>query len=155
MRTRRAYSGPSQRLITQLTEPLEAIILEYVDAHGDELVQPFIQSHLQGRGTAISDAELERVRSEAERWLEGLPDAMLANLSLNRLGWEQFVTQKLNEGELELLAQRAMKGPATASSPGEFAVRLRQVATSIDSTQQPDIDKVRSDLEQLLVILES
>ena len=160
MKTRRAYGpGVSDKLLDQIAEAIEVVIVEYIDKNHDFLAQQYIQPRMQG-GTPRTEAFLSKIRADADTFMDDvLPQAMLDNISVQRLGLDKFIADRLTEGELSNLADRAMRGVQAVSSsltagrdmkPSQAANELRRIASAIQNSKNPDRRMVASAIRRVL-----
>jgi RNase adaptor protein for sRNA GlmZ degradation len=154
VRKHRAYEGPSDEFLDRLAEPIEAAILDYIDANHDYLVQKFIQPRLK-RAQAPSEEMLANLRREADVFMDNtLPQLMLDKVDIQRLGLDRFIAERLNENELARITNQALGIPGMASvTPKQVTYALRRIAARIDASEKPSPKLVSRDLETVLKAL--
>jgi hypothetical protein len=150
----RAYEGPSDEFLDRLAEPIEAAVLDYIDANHDYLAQKFIQPRLK-RAQAPSEEMLANLRKEADTFMDDvLPQLMLDKVDIQRLGLDRFIAERMNENELARITNQALGIPGMASvTPKQVTYALRRIAARIDASKKPDSKLVSRDLECVLAAM--
>jgi hypothetical protein len=104
--------------------PFEVAVMEFVDSSYDDLMRQYTQSRLKSRRDPPTEQELQALEQEAERFMDDvLPAKILEALDLDRMGYDRFVQQRLNEVFLNGVVDSVMNG-LTEAAPSRAASLL-------------------------------
>ena len=104
--------------------PFEVAVMEFVDSSYDDLMRQYTQSKLRSRRDPPSEQELQALELEAEKFMDDvLPARILEALDLDRMGYDRFIQQRLNDVFLSGVVDSVMND-MTEAVPGRAASLL-------------------------------
>jgi hypothetical protein len=119
-----AYSEPPSGFVRELSMPFEVAIHEFIDNNYDALARKYTQSKLTSKGRAPTVDELEKLEGETSSYMDDiLPSKMLKAIDLDRIGYDRFVSQRLNDIMLDGIADSVL-GARTDAPMESIASRV-------------------------------
>lgn len=104
--------------------PFEVAIHEFIDNNYDALARKYTQSKLTSKGRAPTVDELEKLEGETSSYMDDiLPSKMLKAIDLDRIGYDRFVSQRLNDIMLDGIADSVL-GARTDAPMESIASRV-------------------------------
>lgn len=129
-RTKFAYREPPSSFTRDLVMPFEVAILDFIDANHDELARKYTQSRLQDRRDAPSVQQLEQIERDTEAFIDDvLPQKMIGSVDLDRIGYERFIAQRMNEIMLSSIAEAVLGGAPADDDNGDMSQVASRVAS--------------------------